>query len=48
MSSGLAVCFRKGLRQETVTRTHLLVSENLERSLENIVDRLLAHVRIPL
>jgi hypothetical protein len=48
MSSGLAFCFHKGLRQETITRPHLLVSENLERSLENIVDGLLAHVRFPL
>jgi len=29
-------------------RSHLLVSENLECSLEDIVDRLLAHVRFPL
>jgi hypothetical protein len=28
--------------------THLLVSENLKCSLENIIDRLLAHAHVPL
>jgi len=27
---------------------HLLICENLERGLENIVDRLLVHIRLPL
>jgi hypothetical protein len=34
--------------REIIPRTHLLVSENLECSLENIVDRLLAYVRFSL